>query len=571
MTDRLSSTSSQSPSTTQSPTSSRVSGIVIVGGIGALLAAALLAYFAYAATVVDVPDYGGTYIEGTLGPPATLVPMLANDQTARTLSGLIFNGLTRFAADGTIVPDLATRWEIDPQSRSYVFHLREDVTWHDGTPFTVDDVLFTYALLTSPTRNDLVWSNVRAEREGNRSVRIFLLNNVYVPLLEYAMIGILPQHLLEGVSADQILLTPFNLAPVGTGPYRVEEVTEEFALLRASEDYFGGLPRIRFLKFKFYPNAGATITALERGEVEGVSYLPPAELDRVREIADVETYSASLAGYTVLYFNLRRPPFFDRRVRHAIAHAINREYLAEEVQGGLADPLEGPILPVSQVHSADVVRYPYDPARSKSLLEETGWIVGPDGVRVKGEGRLALTLLATDLPGHLELAEAIADQLQEVGFEVVILVAGPSGLLNDFLLTHEFDIALYTWLLNGLDPDPYLTWHSSQIEGWNFAGFIDPRVDEALQNARNTLDQNERKRMYVDFQRAFAEEVPSLMLLSPRYSFAVRTTVRGVTVPTVLPTVESRLSEIGSWYIKTKKNVLNVRGPLEGWRIPFFS
>ena len=574
MTDRLasnSSTSSQSPSTTQSPTSSRVSGIVIVGGIGALLAAALLAYFAYAATVVDVPDYGGTYIEGTLGPPASLVPMLANDQTARTLSGLIFNGLTRFAADGTIVPDLATRWEIDPQSRSYVFHLREGVRWHDGTPFTVDDVLFTYALLASPTRNDPVWSNVRAEREGNRSVRIFLLNNVYVPLLEYAMIGILPQHLLEGVSADQILLTPFNLAPVGTGPYRVEEVTEEFALLRANEDYFGGLPRIRFLKFKFYPNAGATITALERGEVEGVSYLPPAEIDRVREIADVETYSASLAGYTVLYFNLRRPPFFDRRVRHAIAHAIDREYLAEEVQGGIADPLEGPILPVSQVHSADVVRYPYDPARSRSLLEETGWIAGPDGVRKKGEELLELTLLATDLPGHAELAEAISEQLEEVGFEVDIQFAGPSGLLNDFLLTHEFDIALYTWLLNGLEPDPYLTWHSSQIEGWNFSGFIDPRVDEALQNARNTLDQNERKRMYVDFQRAFAEEVPSLMLLSPRYSFAVRTTVRGVTVPTVLPTVDSRLSEIGSWYIKTKKNVLNVRGPLEGWRIPFFS
>ena len=566
MTDRL------SPSSTQSPTSSRISGIVVVGGVGALLAAALLAYFAYAATVVDVPDYGGTYIEGTLGPPATLVPMLAHDETARTISGLIFNGLTRFAADGKIVPDLATRWEIDSQSRSYVFHLREDVRWHDGTPFTVDDVLFTYALLTSPTRNDPVWSNVRAEREGNRSVRIFLLNNVYIPLLEYAMIGILPQHLLDGVSADQILLTPFNLEPVGTGPYRVEEVAEDFVLLRANEDYFGGLPLIRFLKFKFYPNAGATITALERGEVEGVSYLPPSELDRVSAIADVETYSAPLAGYTVLYFNLRRPPFFDRRVRHAIAHAINREYLADEVQGGTADPLEGPILPVSQVHSTDVARYPYDPARSRSLLEQTGWTTGPDGVRVKGDGRLSLTLLATDLPGQIELAEAISDQLREVGFEVDVQVAGPSGLLNDFLLTHDFDIALYTWLLNGLEPDPYLTWHSSQIEsGWNFAGFIDPRVDEVLQNARNTLDQNERKQMYVDFQRAFAEEVPSLMLLSPRYSFAVRTTVRGVTVPAVLPTVESRLSEIGSWYIKTKKNVLNVRGPLEGLRLPFFS
>ena len=562
----------RSPSSTQSPSSSRIAGAVIVGGIGSLLAAALLAYFAYAATVVDVPDYGGTYIEGTIGPPVTLVPMLAQDDTARTISALIFNGLTRFSADGTIVPDLATRWEIDPQSRSYIFHLRQDAHWHDGTPLTVDDVLFTYDLLTSPARNDPVWSNVRAEREGDWSIRVFLQNNVYIPLLEYVTIGIMPRHLLEGVGADQIIFTPFNLEPVGTGPYRVEEVAEDFVLLRANEEYFGGSPHIRYLKFKFYPNAKAIITALERGEVEGVSYVPSTEIDRIREITDVAVYSTPLAGYTVLYFNLHRSTFFDRAVRRAIAHAIDREYLADGAQGGMADPLEGPIMPTSWAYTEDVRRYPYDPARSRALLEQAGWTRGPDGVRVKEDARLSLTLLTTDLPGQSELAETIAVQLREVGFAIDVQVNGPSVLLNDFMRTHEFDMALYTWLLNGLDPDPYVTWHSSQIKsGWNFSGFIVPRVDEALQNARNTLDQNERKQMYADFQRAFAEEVPSLMLLSPRYSFAVRTTVRNVTVPAVLPTVGSRLSEVGSWYIKTKKNVLNVRGPLEGWRLPFFS
>lgn len=570
-TSTRSSSPTKSPSPTKSSTSSRIAGAVIVGGIGSLLAAALLAYFAYAATIVDVPDYGGTYIEGTLGPPPTLVPMLAQDETARTISALIFSGLTRFAPDGTIEPDLATGWEIDTQTRSYVFHLRDDVTWHDGAPFTVDDVLFTFALLASPAHNDPVWSNVRAEREGSRSVRIFLLNNVYVPLLEYVTIGILPRHILIDSSADQIIFTPFNLEPVGTGPYSVEEFAEDFVLLRANEQYHGGLPNIRLLKFKFYPNAGATITALERGEVEGVSFLPSSEIERVSEIPDVEAYSAPLAGYTVLYFNLRRPPFFDRRIRHAIAHAIDREYLASEVQGGTADPLEGPVLPVPWLQATNVARYPYDPARSRELLEEAGWTAGLDGVRVRGDERLALTLMATDLPGQVELADAIVRQLGDVGFEVDVQVAGPSGVLNDFLLTHNFDIALYTWLLNGLDPDPYLTWHSSQEDRWNFSGFIDPRVDEALQNARHTLDQSERNRMYVDFQRTFAEEVPSLMLLSPRYSFAVRNTVRGVTVPAILPTVESRLSQVGTWYIKTKKNVLNVRGPLEGWRVPFFS
>lgn len=555
----------------QSPGSPRIAGVVIIGGIGSLLAAALLAYFAYAATVVDVPDFGGTYIEGTLGPPATLVPMLAQDETSRTISALIFNGLTRFAPDGTIQPDLATGWEIDTQNRSYVFHLRDDVFWHDGMPFTVDDVLFTFALLASPTRRDPVWSNVRAEREGNQSVRIFLLNNVYVPLLEYVTIGILPRHLLDDVSAEQIIFTPFNLEPVGTGPYSVAEFAENSVLLRANEEYFGGTPHIRLLKFKFYPNAGATITALERGEVEGVSFLPPSEFDRVNEITDVQAYSAPLAGYTVLYFNLRRTQFFDRRIRLAIAHAIDREYLANEVQGGRADPLEGPILPVPWLQATEFVRYPYDPERSRELLTEAGWTSGPDGVRVRGDERLSLTLLTTDLLGQVALADAIAGQLGAVGFEVDVQVAGPSALLNDFLLTHKFDIALYTWLLNGLDSDPYLTWHSSQESGWNFSGFIDPRVDEALQNARHTLDQNERNRMYADFQRAFIEEVPSLMLLSPRYSFAVRNTVRGVTVPAILPTVGARLSEVGSWYIKTKKNVLNVRGPLEGLRLPFFS
>ncbi len=554
------------------PAPSRIAGIVFVGSIGSLLAAALLAYFAYAANVVDVPDYGGTYIEGTLGPPPTLVSILAEDDTSRTLSGLIFNGLTRYASDGAIVPDLATRWETDPQSRSFVFHLRDDVRWHDGTPLTVDDVLFTYELLANYPRRQQEWTNVRVEREGERSLRVSVLNDVYLPLLEYATIGILPRHLLQGISPGQLSITPYNLAPVGTGPYRIVEFTEEYALLQASEDYYGGRPHIRFLKFKFYPNARAAITALERGEVEGVSYLPVTERSRVDSIADVEAYSAPLAGYTVLYFNLRRTPFFDRKLRQAIAHAIDREYLAAEVQGGMADPLEGPILPVSWAHAPDVRKYAYDPATSRVLLDEAGWVIGPDGVRSRGEDRLLLQLLTADIPGHLELAEAIVAQLRLVGIEVAVQTAGPSRLLNDSLLTHEFDIALYTWILNGLDPDPYLEWHSSQIEsGWNFSGFIDPRVDEALQNARNTLDQEERKRMYADFQRAFAEEVPSLMLLSPRYGFAVRTTVRGVTAPAVLPTADQRLAEIGSWYIKTKKNVLSVRGPFEGLRIPFFS
>ena len=555
---------------TRSPASSRIAGTVLVGGIGSLLVAALLAYFAYAATVEDVPDYGGTYIEGTLGPPPTLVSILAQDETARTISQLVFNGLTAYAPDGTIVPDLATGWEMDAESRSYTFSLRNDVTWHDGTPFTVDDVLFTFGLLSSPEHAHPVWSNIAVERLGDRAVRIFVLNNVYAPLLEYATIGILPRHLLDGITVDQIPLTSFNLQPVGTGPYRVVEVTEEHALLRVNEVYFNGRPRIRFIKFKFYPNAKATITALERGEVEGVSYLPPAEASRVEDLADVQAYSAPLAGYTVLYFNLRREQFFERTVRHAIAHAIDRDYLAREVLAGAADPLESPILPHSWAYFESVARYPYDPQKSRTLLEQAGWKIGADGVRGKEGKRLSLTLLTVDAPDHLKLAEAIGEQLAVVGIAVDVQAVRPSGLLSDYLLTREFDIALYTWLLDGLDPDPYVTWHSSQIQsGWNFAGFIDPRVDEALQNARHTLDLNERKVMYADFQRMFAEEAPSLMLLTPRYSFAVRTTVRGVRVPLVLPTVESRLAEIDRWYIRTRKNVTRVRSPLEGWRLPF--
>ena len=398
-----------------------------------------------------------------------------------------------------------------------------------------------------------------------------MLNNVYVPILEYATIGILPRHLLDGISIDQIGHSLFNLRPIGTGPYRVVDVTEESALLRVNDAYHNGRPRIRFIKFKFYPNAKATITALERGEVEGVSYLPAAEAARVEAMADVQAYSAPLAGYTILYFNLRRNQFYERAVRQAIAHAIDREHLARDVLAGAADPLESPILPLSWAYFQDVARYPYDPQKSRALLDEAGWKPGPDRVRAKDGVRLSLTLLTTDAPDQIKLAEAIVEQLWAVGIAAAVQAERPSGLLNDYLLTREFDIALYTWLLDGLDPDPYVTWHSSQIDsGWNFAGFVDPRVDEALQNARHTLDQSERRAMYADFQRTFAEEAPSLMLLTPRYSFAVRATVRGVSVPMVLPTVESRLAEIDRWYIKTRKNVTRVRSPLEGWRLPFF-
>ncbi len=529
-----------------------------------LLAVAILvgivAYLALRVTTETVPDYGGTYVEGVAGNPEFINPLLSQPNPVdQDLVALIYNGLTRPDGRGAMVPDLAESWEVSPDGISYTFALRQDVLWHDGAPFTADDVVYTITTIQQPefpgeAEIANLWRTVVVERVDTYTVR-FILREPYAPFLDYTTLGILPVHILGGVSADVLRESKFNVEPIGTGPYKLDTISARRVVLVSNPDYHGHRPYIDRIEFLLYQDDAAVFEARKRGEVAGIARVLPKYLDKVRDDRDLNLYSAPMSGYNAVYLNLDKGVFQDPAVRQAMMYALNRQGLVDKVLDGQGIVLHSPILPNSWAYDSGVRRYDYAPSRAISTLEEHDWFDDDeDGVRERGGVRLEFTLLTNDDPVRVRLIEEIAAQLAEVGIRATPQAVAWETLRYDMLNLRRFDAVLLGFQFLPPDPDPYPYWHSSQANefGVNFSNFNSQRADVLLEEARLTSDQAHRRDLYLEFQDIFAEQVPSLLLYQPVYSYAVSDAVRAVQLaPMISPS--DRFQSVVSWYIATQR------------------
>ncbi len=540
---------------------------VVITLLGIALLGSLLAYLAFTFAMVIVPAVGGTYVEGLAGNPQYINPILCQyNQVERELCSLIFNGLTKLNERGEVIPDLAERWEISDDCLVYTFWLRRDVLWHDEVPFSADDVVFTVKAMQDAGYRGVpylaeLWQSVEVVKVNSHTVK-FTLEEPFAPFLDYTTIGILPAHLLAEVPAESLPKDPFNLHPIGTGLFQVEEVTAEHALLQANPLFYGPQPYLNKIEFRFYPDHESVLGAYERGEVQGISRVLPQDLPQAVEAnSELQLFSAQLTGYTLIFLNLQDPelPFFQERlVRQALLYAINRQELVNSVLKGQGLVAHSPILRGTWAYDNGVVRYEHDPDQARDLLTRAGWHnpttngEGKDSVREKAGVKLAFTLLTDDDPLRVELAEEIARQWEAIGVKATLRTIG-SGLVREFLHPREFEALLIDLELRG-DPDPYPLWHSTQAsgEGQNYAGFVSYEVDKLLEEARCTTDSGRRAELYRRFQEIFADEVPSLLLYYPIYTYAVDEKVKGVQLgPMGDPS--DRFRNVTEWYIVTKR------------------
>lgn len=496
---------------------------------------------------------GGIYREATVGTPTMLNPVLAQTRTDQDLSALLFSGLTRTDAAGNIQPDLAASWKVEQDGQRYTFTLRAGVTWHDGQPFTAQDVLFTVRLIqdagfTGDTSLADFWRTVSVETPDERTV-ICTLPKPYAPFLAYTNLGILPHHLLAATKAGDLPNSPFNLAPIGTGPFAFGSLdTSTIAVsLKRFDGYYGVKPKLQGVSFRSYASTSAAIQAVGRGEVDGIGYLPPSSLAEAGTIAEsVNVYGPSVAGYTALFFNLKGSQFAEREVRQALALAVNRDELVRDGLQGWGTAGASPILPNSWAYAKQ--GWPTDPARAAQMLDMAGWKIGASGTREKGGQALAFTLLTDNDPLRTAVATILARQFGAIGVRVTVAAKSPEELAQ-LLAARRFDAALSGWEGLAADPDPYQEWHSSQVDtGYNFANWTNPDADKALEDGRLTTDPAKRKAAYVTFQQIFAREVPSLILYYPQYHFAVSKRVSGPNAdPLDVPS--DRFRTIATWQI----------------------
>ena len=538
---------------------------VVIAVLAVFLILALSGYTAFNTTTVLVPDYGGTYVEGIPGNPRYINPLLSTyNDVDRDLTALIFNGLTVADEHGQIVPDLADTWDISADNLSYTFRLRKDIHWHDGAPFTADDVLFTMDVLRAPDfpgRPELaeLWRTVKVERLDLYTVR-FTLAEPFAPFLSYTTIRLLPAHVLKDVPAKLLPDHPFNMHPIGTGPFRVSEVTSQYALLLANMDFYAGRPYLDKIKFIFYPDYPSVLSACRRGEIHGISRVLPEYMAQMLSEGKLRLYSAPLSDYGLVFLNLERPIFQEKEVRQALLRATDRQKIIDQILEGQALVANGPVMPFSWAYEAHAAQYTYDPAKAKAILEQAGWSdKDGDGVREKGELRLQFALLTNDDETRIKIINEVTRQWAQVGIRAVPQTAGVAGVVRDFLAPRSYDAILYEWQRLPTDPDPYPQWHSTQklgIMGQNFTGYSNEQADLIMEEARYTTDPERRGTLYRELQRILAEDLPTLPLYHPLYTYAIDARVNNVQVGP-MQDYPDRFRTITQWYIATRRVIVS--------------
>jgi peptide/nickel transport system substrate-binding protein len=527
---------------------------------GIAMTMAFLSFLALSRTTITIPDIGGIYTEGVAGTPQFINPLLAQyNQIDQDLSALIFNGLTRIDGQGELEPDLAGNWQVTDDGLVYVFALRRDMRWQDGEPFTADDVLFTIGLMQDPEFPGVpylgqLWQTVTAEKLDDYLVR-FTLPEPFPRFADFTTIGILPEHLLKDMPARDLLNHPFNLQPVGTGPFQLDEVNVQFARLSVNPLYPGPKPRLAGLEFRFYPSHQDTIAAYRAGEVQGISLIPPQAFPSVQSLETLKLYTTRLSGYDIIYLNLQASetaPFFQEvEVRQALLYALDRQVIIDQGLNGQGLEAYGPILPWSWAYNPEQSVIEHNLIKAASLLDQSGWgDFNGNGIRDKDGQPLAFSLLTSNDPAKIKVAELISEQWREIGVSATVEVVGAG--LGEQLVQHDFQAALAEVLLAG-DPDPYPLWHQTQIEeGQNYAGWDNDRASKLLEAARRTSDRGRRNDFYFEFQQIFAEEVPSLILFHPVYTYGSDQEVFDVQLYP-MTTSGDRFRTVADWYMLTRR------------------
>lgn len=469
------------------------------------------------------PAYGDTLVEGIIGEPSILIPMLAGDNASHEVAGLIFNGLVKYDKDLTITGDLAESWDISKDGLVITFHLRKGVKWTDGVEFTADDVLFGYRTIISdktPTAYSEDFKQVKKAEALDRYTFRVTYERPFAPALSsWGSLPVLPKHLLEG---KDIVKSELGRKPVGMGPYKLSKWTPgSDVVLESNHEYFEGRPYINKYVYRVIPDPATMFLELQAGGVDWMG-LTPLQYSRQTQSKYFETnfnkFRYPVFAYTYMGFNLKHPWFKDKRVRQAIAYTVDKDELVHGVLFGLGKAATGPYVPNTWPYNPDVKKYEYNPDKAMELLSEAGWRDSDgDGILDKDGRPFEFTIL-TNMGNSLRMKTATIIQwrLAMVGIKVNIRALEWSTFINEFLDKRRFEAVVLGWSI-GLDPDQFDIWHSSKTKEkeFNFISFNNPEVDELLEKGRRTFDLTERKKAYFRIQDILAEEVPYIFLYVP--------------------------------------------------------
>ena len=511
---------------------------------GSIIAIPFTTYFHF---TKEAPDYGGKFIEGIVNEPRHINPLLsqAND-TDRDLVGLVYSGLLEYNGEGKIVPDLAQSYEISSDGLNYTVYLKDDAYWHDGKKVTADDVIFTVQTAQNPDYGSpqrINWQGVELEKVNDFAV-MFKLQIKYAQFLNNLTVKILPKHIWQDIKPINFALSEFNLKPVGSGPYKFDRLKKDKGgriqsyQLSAYKNFYGGKPFINNIEVKFFNSEDEMIDAYNKSEIEGLSFVSPEKLKKVKFKQRLNLRELRLPRYFAVFFNQNKSAVLsDKNVRLALSYATDKKAIVEKVLGGKGVVVSSPMISGVLDMPDSVKKYDYDLELAKKTL---------------GNKEISLKITTSTWPELAEAAKILKEQWEALGSKIEIEVL-PTPELQQSIKDRNYDALLFGAVLN-TDPDPFSLWHSSQKRdpGLNLALYGNKAADTLLEEARQTLNPLERAKKYDDFQKLVVDDLPALFLYNPLYIHGQAKKIKGSNGK-IISLPSDRFINIEKWYIDTQR------------------
>ena len=497
--------------------------------LSALLTIAVL----FSAIFANEPSYGGTVVVAVSGDPGGLNPAITTQGGVHLICGSIFSGLVAQDFDLNPVPDVAERWDVSNDGKTYTFYLAKNVQFHDGVPLTSEDVRFTFEELLmkfhSRTRASIGANLVRILTPDAHTV-IFEFARPYaafLQLIDVANAPIMPKHLYA--NADP-LTNAYNVKPVGSGPFKFQDWTKgDRITLFKNEIYFkAGKPYLDRVVYKVIPSSSTAAIAFENGEVDYFTSPSPLDLERLLKVPGTTVTEKGREGYATVetvVLNTTRGPLADVRVRRAMTYAIDKNYIVDKVAFGRGKPATGPISSALKwAHNPNVPKYGRDLPLAGQMLDEAGFNRDADGVRFR--------LKYVYAQSYAKIVEVLRDQLREVGIEIDLQLLEFASAVDAVYIKKDFDLGFASFE-NGPDPDigvkrTVVSSNIGPIPFSNGASYRNPRVDELFELAASETDKQKRAAYYFQAQEILVSDVPYLWIYEPNSGAAYKSALAGM-------------------------------------------
>ena len=515
---------------------------------------------------VEVPTYGGTLTEGIIGTPRFINPVLASSDADRDITALVYSGLMRADNNGRLINDMAEKYEISEDGLVYIFTLKPDLVWQDGEPITADDIVFTIEKIKDPSMKSPKrggWEGVSAEKVDDKTVK-FSLKKQYAPFMENTTLGILPMHIWETMSSDQIASSEMNTRPIGSGPYKISEIKRNSVgiissyEMNSNNNFALGRPNVKKMIIQFYPSEKEILDAYQKGEVEAINAINPQDLAKIKTSNNIQAlYLPRIFG---LFLNQNNAKVLTKKeIRQALDLSVDRKKIIDDVLKGFGMELFHPLPQGTFGALSKDETVIYSPEKAKELLDKNGWKMNTsENVLEKKIGkevfRFSFSISTSDAPELKETANLLKSMWEAIGAKIDVKVFETGDLSQNIIRPRKYDSLLFGEVV-GRDPDPFAFWHSSQRNdpGLNVAIYANIKVDNILEEARGIEDEVVRAEKYKEFQEEVAKDTPAIFLFSPKFIYITPKNLKGLEAMEKVTIPSERFSMIHQWYKATNK------------------